>query len=205
MENLESIEQSAQIVEVKEQTTKIVEVANAVSIANDEDANKASIIIQEISKMKKSVNSLRLFFTKPLNDQVKLVNGLFKQYSEPLVEADGIVRTVMLEYRKKQQEIADEQERLLEIARKKRQKKIDEIANEKGVEAPQLEPTKIEATAPMAGVTTRKAWTYKIADQVKIPREYLQIDTMAIRGAIRDGVRDIEGIEIFEEESIVSK
>lgn len=204
MENLESIEQSTAIVEVKKETVKIVEVANSVAIANDEDANKTSVLIQSIAKMKKSLNSQRLFFTKPLNDQMKKINELFKQMSSPLVEADEIVRVKVLAYRKEQQKIADEQERLLEIARKKRQAKIDKIAEEKGVEAPKLEVTKVEASAPMQGATTRKSWTYKVVDQAKIPREYLQIDVVAVREAIRNGVRAVDGLEIFEEETLVA-
>lgn len=78
---------------------------------------------------------------------------------------------------------------------------------EKGVEAPEIipdpEPVKVESMVKKTGGTTVytvKRWTFKEVDLNKIPREYLLLDTKKVNQAIKDGARDIPGLEIFEEE-----
>jgi hypothetical protein len=42
-------------------------------------------------------------------------------------------------------------------------------------------------------------WKFDILDEQKIPRQYLLIDEVGIRAAIRSGVREIEGLKIYED------
>ncbi len=46
---------------------------------------------------------------------------------------------------------------------------------------------------------TSKVWTFKIIDPLLVPKEYLVIDGSLIRVAIRNGVRQIPGLSIYEE------
>ena len=62
-------------------------------------------------------------------------------------------------------------------------------------------PEVIQASA----TNIRKTWSFTVMDEKKIPRIYLKLDEQAIRASIRDGVRDIPGLEIFEEVSFVKK
>lgn len=54
-------------------------------------------------------------------------------------------------------------------------------------------------------VTFRKDWDFKVIDPVQVPRQFTQIDLVAIRRAVKDGVRDIPGVEIFETEVVNRK
>jgi hypothetical protein len=45
-------------------------------------------------------------------------------------------------------------------------------------------------------------WSYEVEDEKKVPREYLQINPSAINAAVRNGVRKIAGVKIFEKPSI---
>lgn len=49
---------------------------------------------------------------------------------------------------------------------------------------------------------TSKFWNFEIIDAELVPRNYLVIDSSLIRGAIRDGVRKIPGVRIFEDRRI---
>lgn len=53
--------------------------------------------------------------------------------------------------------------------------------------------------------TFRKYITFEIVDITKVPAEYLSVDTKAINQAIRNGVRDIPGLKIFEKLSTVMR
>lgn len=47
--------------------------------------------------------------------------------------------------------------------------------------------------------TLADAWTFKVIDLSQVPREYLCIDTQAVNRAIKDGIREINGLEIYNE------
>ncbi len=58
-------------------------------------------------------------------------------------------------------------------------------------------PSAVVPVAPKpAGISTRKDWKTKVLDPARVPREYLVVDEGAIRRAVRDGIREIPGVEI---------
>jgi hypothetical protein len=60
--------------------------------------------------------------------------------------------------------------------------------------------------APIASATSvRKTWSYTIQDGGKIPRVYLEPSHKLIMQSIHDGVREIPGVEIFQEISHTKK
>lgn len=147
--------------------------------------------------MKKKIEEKRKFFVQPLNEQVKKINEMFKGYSQPLDEADRIIRAKMLDFRRKQEEkIKKEAERLAKENKMKGEAKkefIEEVMASTEV-AKQTENT-----------TIKKVWTFEILDEAKVPRQFLIVSETKIREAIRNGVREIPGIRIFEEERISMK
>ena len=56
-----------------------------------------------------------------------------------------------------------------------------------------------------AGVGARKVWTFEVLDETKLPREYTQPDEAAIRKAVAAGVRQIEGVRIYEKQTMTSR
>lgn len=69
------------------------------------------------------------------------------------------------------------------------------------------------AGAPIGVVTgsgslkPRETWTFEVEDFGKVPREYLDIDSEAVRAAIKgkDGLREIPGLRIFAETTLVDR
>lgn len=71
----------------------------------------------------------------------------------------------------------------------------------------QIAAPKPVAPTPLVGggarVSARKRWTYEMGDPsdfARIPDTYKQIDSAAVRAAIRDGVRNIPGLRIYQED-----
>ena len=48
----------------------------------------------------------------------------------------------------------------------------------------------------------RATWDYRIVDETKIPRDFMAPDEKKIRQAVKNGLRKIEGIEIYEKSTI---
>lgn len=55
-------------------------------------------------------------------------------------------------------------------------------------------------SAKVSGFTTR--WTYEITDEASVPRQYCEVSSSLINKAIKEGIREIPGVRIFEEDSI---
>jgi hypothetical protein len=198
------IEESKELIEVRENVSAIVVQAGAVVIASAQDVEDASGILKSLAGAKKSLTAMRLFFVKPLNDQVSKINDMFKAIAAPAEEADVIVRGKILAYR---QEVAErerkEQERLNRLA-EARMERAEKKAEETGapVPAPIIPSVVSYQDKTIGSVTARKVWSYRIVDEAKVPREYLIVEPTLVRKAVREGARDIPGIEIFEEEQL---
>jgi len=125
---------------------------------------------------------------------------MFKGYSNPINQAREIMDNKMLSYRREQQKKIDaENEKIrkeAEIVAKKEKISVEEV----------MASTETKEVAKTVGTSTvKKRWIFKIINESKVDRKYLAIDEVKIRADIRNGVRKISGIEIFEEEIISTR
>jgi hypothetical protein len=51
----------------------------------------------------------------------------------------------------------------------------------------------------------RKTWTYEIIESELVPREFCEPSKSLIDSAIKNGIREIKGLKIYEKETIVSR
>jgi len=197
-------EHSKEIQEVQQQAGTVVQTATNIAIASDADIEGASVVLKSIADTKKSIEERRQFFVKPLNDQVKKINDLFKELAAPLVSADTLIRGKLSEYRSVQAEIArKEQERLNRLA-EQQQERLNKKAEKEGVEAPKIiAPVVTQLPTKVGNVATRKVWAFEITDSALVPRQYLVIDDKAIRSAIQAGAREIAGVRVYQKEELV--
>jgi hypothetical protein len=85
-------------------------------------------------------------------------------------------------------------------------------AREAEVQARDASPLPIVAPKPVAPtpltgggarVSARRRWTYEMCDPddlTRVPDAYKQLDSVAVRAAIRAGVRSIPGLRIYQED-----
>lgn len=205
MENIEIIDRPE--VQKSQQLITVVENnANKVVITNDVQAAKAGAVLAQIKTLEKELESQRTFFTKPLNDQVKKINELFKGFSAPLAKARALVTGKIIEYTTEQEKIAAEAQRKADIETRRVQNQLNKQAEKEGTEAPIVEAPIVAPVANKIGNSSIvKRWTFKITKESLIPREYLMIDEKKVREAIRSGERNIKGLEIFQESSLSTR
>jgi hypothetical protein len=68
--------------------------------------------------------------------------------------------------------------------------------------APVAMPAATYVSAPSKIKGQTKSWTFEITNAAAVPREYLIVDSVKIREAMRSGVRDIPGVRFFQEDGL---
>lgn len=177
--------------------------AAAVTIASDADNARAIEMGLQSKKLKDAIEKARKQFVADPGEFVKSVNTLSKSFTERLLGIETGLKRKIGEY---QQRKELERRKAEEEARKQAaelQAKLDAEAK-----AAHVEPVKIEAPAiPKAAGPVRTAegssyqvsvWQFEIQAEADVPREYLLVDQAKIRQAVKDGVRNIPGVRIFE-------
>lgn len=101
-----------------------------------------------------------------------------------------------------------EEEERLALAVQAEQAGADDDAIEQIVNTPQpyTAPVVAQTYRPVSGISTRKTWKWRIVDESKIPRQYLQLDTVKINGVVRamGSTTNIPGIEVYEDTGIAA-
>lgn len=195
----------------------LIAAASKAVIENEEQLSVGVDILSEIKQRVKGVEAERAALVKPLNEHVKLINAKFKTVTEPLEEAAHILSNKVLA---RQRVIQAEKSRIAEEQRKQKEEELLAAAAKKEAigdteKAEQLldYASKVKAreistghgtfTEAKSGITKR--WTFEIVDLAatgKDGSQYLMLDSSKVREAIRQGVREIPGLRIFQEESL---
>ncbi len=174
----------------------------------DDDSNRTAIeMASQAKRLGKTIEDVRKDKIRPYQEYVKGVNNLAKVYTEMLDTIERTLKGKINAWLTKQKLEKLEAERRAQEAARELQAKLDAESAEKGL--PQVEvplpvlPQKTEPVRTEEGsASQRKVWKWKISDPAAIPREYLQVDTVAVNSAVRAGARTIPGIEIYQEENV---
>ncbi len=194
--------------ELAEQVPAIVEQAQAMAVVDLGTEREAGDFLKQIATVKTDLESARKELVKPLNDHVKMINDRFKTRTAPLVEADTTVRSKVLAYRRKQEEIAREAQRKLdeETVRRMEEAEKNPTADEDSVvvEVPipvvpqPLKPTKSEHSA----VTVRKVRKNRVTAFTKLPDAYKLANDKMLAGMAKAGAPAPAGVEFYEEDEL---
>ena len=178
---------------LQKQVSPLVKKAGGYKIDSVEAVDNASLFLKKVRDTENSLESKRLEFTAPLNQSLKAINETFRQLKTPLTQARELLTGKILTWKRA------ETERLMK--EEARRRAIQEAHEKKGHEV--KAPVVLERPEAKIGNTqTRKVWTFEVQDPEKIPYEYMVIDPVSIRNAIREGVREIPGIKIYQEEQL---
>ena len=96
--SLEVIEQKPEVKHLSENATKALAWAEKAVIKTQENHDKAAEAVVRIRDEKEKGDTLRKFFTDPLNKQVKKINGLFMPNIKALESAEQMIRLKLSGY-----------------------------------------------------------------------------------------------------------
>lgn len=187
--------------------------AESIEITNDDDYSFATDFVGVINEKKKSIENARKFFVDPLNKQVKDINAMFKPQVEQADEIITLVKKKMGAFWQAKENARLKEEKRLQDIRDKANAKREE----QGKEAI-IEPIKqvAEVAKTVMGnetkSTVRKVWKHKLISMGELPSDVQKaimaeawkkgiVDTV-IRNFIKAGIREMKGVEIFEEAEI---
>jgi len=184
--------------------TALIDMANAHMVIDQSQADEANEILTKINFGLKQIEAKRTSFTAPLNQSLKEINASFKKMVEPIKYAKDELTTRLMSWRRQEQARIDA-ERAKAVKEEERRRKIQEAHAAKG-HVVKEDITPVLKPMPFSVNDTtkvQKRWTYEIEDSSIIPRDYMVVDGPAITRAIRDGVRDIPGVKIFQKETAI--
>lgn len=177
-------------IQIRKDSSAVITKAEAIVVASSAQENKAHELLVLIKTKTAAIEKQRKAITAPLNKSLKETNTLFKKLSEPLKEADRIIRAKILTFHEEQEAKAEKEQ--------ERREKIQAAHEEKGHETHELEEVE-----PDVGITTTvKRWTFEVVNPHLVPRIYMAIVRAAVNQAIRDGIREIPGLRIYQEEGV---
>ena len=171
-----------------------------VKITNQDQYTQAGDTVKQIQMKIKKIESKRLEYTRPLDESKRLIMDDFKKITEPLEEFVSELKNKMLAWYKLEQARLNEEQKKLEqeaLAKAKAEHKAE-------VQVPVINNQLKTQRGDVATISIKKVWKYRIVDETKIPRQYLTLDTAKVTQAIRDEVRIIDGLEIYQEEQAPS-
>lgn len=199
----------------------------ASEIANEGDNLKACEMLKNINSYVKTVKSLKAEEEKPIKSSLKEISDKYKNALDFLTEAEKILRSKIADYAELKleklnliasaaQKTAEEEalRKLDELqALRESAGQYDEVTQAAIISAIDSKVNavidnseiKIDNTLGNSAASFRKYITFKIVDIQKVPAEFLSVDTKAVNTAIRNGVREIPGLEIVEKLTPVVK
>ena len=195
------MEKDDKLKKINEDVTKVIKTSESIKIETEEDFTKATEFLNQIVARIKRIEELRIQFTKPILDAKNAIDTEFKASSVPLREVETKVKSIILDYRKKEAE-------LIEKKRLEKLKEAEKITNigEQEQALEEVKEIRQETNVQVSSGTNRfrKVWTFDIINEKIIPKAYLKVDEVALRKAIKDGERKIKGVKIYQEERISS-
>lgn len=176
---------------------EIIDAANRVTVWDDTSAQAATDVIIIISTAIRLAEEERKKTVKPFNDGVKHINNRFKKIMEPLDKALAEVKEKVLRFKQEQRKLAEDAARAaMEAARRC-----------EPVPAPLAAPISVASTRGNFGSThIKKTRKYKVTDINKVPADFIirQVDHAKVTAAMNADIL-VDGIEYFEEESLVGR
>lgn len=226
----QTMPETAEEIQIRSSVGELVAAAKDVVIMNHADLSAATDLCAAIKQRAKEAEEARTKITKPINDGLREINARFKAMMQPLLDAEGMVKSRMVRFQEQEERRAREEAARKEAERQEQLRKEREEAERRAREAaeaaadPSLDrpaipsPTEFvekhmpfEAPAPIqpeirkttygqsgASFTAKKVWDFKLVDLSKVPVQFLCLDSTKVNQAVRAGIREIPGIEIFE-------
>ena len=188
-------------------------------IGDDLMQGRSGDFVKQLGVTIRIIEAARAECKMPALDIGKFVDAEFRILTEPLVKAKSVVETAMTNYARAKVAEQQRQARLAAEAEAQRQREAAEMA---AMEAELLgdptpsEPPPAPVQAPLPSVaeasrthgdygttaSLRGRWVHAVTDMNTVPRQYMMVNDAAVKAAIKAGVRDIPGINIFQEQKI---
>lgn len=190
-------------IEVKEMTvlkgqiSKLENQATAVTIEDPKGYSDAIDIVARLKEIGSNIKNKKESITKPLNEALRNARELFKPIEEQFINAEKIVKTKLLDYKRAEDEKARIEEEKIAARVEKGTLKMETAERKIG----EVERVDNSSQGKVGKIEVRKIKKVRIVDEMAIPRDYLIPDMVKIRREALEG-KQIAGVEIYDEEIV---
>jgi len=177
---------------------------NLAIVNSPESALFAKDLAKEARGVLKWIEDERKKITTPMLNAKKEVDSFAKSLTEQLNDSTKGLRDKILDYETEKENIRIKEIQRIEAEKQVELDKLKDISNPviKEELTREIEVRNEEIEQPKKSSSLRKKWAYEILDIKDIPLKYLTVDEQAIKQAIKDGVRDIKGIKIYQKSEL---
>lgn len=194
------------VIEIYTEGLRLLKYAKTRVIKTDTENKEATDDLAIIRSLRKKIEAVRKEYTVPINDHLKTVNDTFKDFTAPLQEADTLNEQKMLAYRRAQEGIRAEQERInaLRIEAAKAEMELKgELTESVNVVEVQPEPARVTRGGLGASGMVDN-WKAEVTDFALLSDDY-KLPNMVALNALAKSVRDtreIPGIRVYNDPHI---
>jgi uncharacterized protein YoxC len=190
-------------------TDTVLNDARALIIKDDKQFHFANDILKAIKGLQKEIDN---YFDPAIKKAHKAILEAKKKKSEPLRQAERIIKSKVLKYHEEQERIRREEERkrqedLRKQEEERRLKEAIETGDESVLEEALVIPeVKIEDTTKHEGVSYSTVWKFRVINKREVPEEYKILDEVKIGQVVRAMKENtkIPGIEAYSEKIVRS-
>jgi len=149
---------------------------------------QAAALAGRITSGLKRLEEQRKFLVQPLNDHVTRINNAFRTWREPLESARRSLDGRVIECHRGQEAQAAEARAAVAW--------LDEPTTA-------VVPAVAQTVRAQGGtLTVKRVWTFEVQDAAAVPEQYKLVNEVALRAAVKSGVRTIAGVRIYETEQV---
>ena len=215
-----------QIVVIEKNTKYLTEEAKAIVISTQDHYEKANEFLRAVKGLQKEIHATFDPIVSAAHKTHQEATSKRKEHLDPAISAERVVKGKMIAYDDKMEAIRRAEQRRIdakareeeERKRKQLEKRAEEWAA-KGKEAKaeelQEQAEEVEVVAPVVapkvekikGVSFKENWSAIVVDETKVPREYLQVNTMALNRIAKatKGSIKIPGVEFKMDKILASR
>jgi len=183
---------------LEKQVSPLVTEAGSYKIDSVESVDNASLFLRKVKDAENNLEEKRLQFTAPLNQSLKAINETFRQLRTPLEQARALLTDKILTWKRAETD---------RLAKEEARRRAIQEAHEKSGHEVSAPVVLVRPESKIGNTQTVKVWKWKLSEFSKLDDAYKTTNDVYINQKVREGVREIKGLEIYQEErlSIVSR
>jgi len=175
------------------------------SVGSDSEAQKMTAILTGASGLIKDLDRIQKKITDPHYKFYKSILNFKNSFTDKIdfIIRSGKKKLSEYSYQKELERREAEKKAREELERK--QAEMDKFADNAGIDRIELTGVIVETSSgpirsESGSASTQIKWDFEVVDLEAVPRQYLryEVNKMAINEAIRAGIREIQGLRIFE-------
>lgn len=204
---------------ISKDVTKITKEADAIVIKSAEDYEGANKFLVVVKENLNKINKMRSFFTDPYVEQRRValqkkneIDALFDNQTTPLESIESKLKRAMSDFKLEEDRKARAEEARLQKIRDEANAKREEKGQDQ-IMTPIKTVERVDQTVKVGdGVgksTAKKVWKHEVLKISEFPEDILKkiltvayqkgIIDQVIRDEVKNGVREIKGVRIYED------